>query len=254
MSHSEISRAYARVQQIIFQYLSMGYNPTSEEIQRAYYGEDFDLDSTLQSSIIYGCITRGREIAIKRLDLDINSDKFSSETEWIKTYEAELCKREKEKEEYKEFWIEIKKGRFGKEARRESEEVLEEMPSFAIYFKRKTLQYAKEGACLITPSMDTPFTRGTKRWFIPSWFRWNIREIDQYKKTLKAFRTQLKRGITTKVALPSGVSLKKALAIETVTRASLIDKTVWTCPKCSAPNLDSSEVCGICGTKKSEED
>lgn len=253
MSHSEISRAYARVQQIILEYLSMGYNPTLEDIQKAYYSEDFRRDSSLQCSIIYGSIIRGRETAIKRLDLDVNSDTFVSEIEWIKTYEAKLCNGEIDKEEYKEFWTEIKDGRFGEEARRESEEILEEIPSFAIYFRKKILQYAKEGACLIIPTMKTPFTRGTKRWFIPSWFRWNIREIDLYKRTLKAFRTQLKRGIVTRVALPSGMSLEKALTIETVTRASLIDKTVWTCPKCSARNLDSSKVCGICGTEKSEE-
>lgn len=67
---------------------------------------------------------------------------------------------------------------------------------------------------------------------------------------MKILYTQLKRGIKTKVLLPSGVSLEETIKYGTVIEAALRDTTSWTCPKCAARNIAENDKCAICKTEK----
>lgn len=243
-------RGHSRIQEIIFEYLRSGYNPTLREIQSAYYVDDVNFDSIDQNQTIYGSIMLGRETALKRLDLDMGLLDTNQEVVHISHYEPDECMKVCQTDDYKEFHDMLIGGRFGKDVMRESEEILDQIPSFAIWFYRKMWQYAKEGACFIIPISKRRWKRSG--WYVPSWFLWNIREIDQYKNTVKILRRQLTRGMTTRLALPSGTQLSEALDWTSPIKAALEDRTSWICQRCTARNLGTSENCSICGTPKPE--
>jgi len=67
---------------------------------------------------------------------------------------------------------------------------------------------------------------------------------------VKILYTQLKRGIKTKVLLPSGVPLEETIKYGTVIEAAIRDTTSWICPKCGARNIAENNKCAICKKEK----
>jgi hypothetical protein len=97
-------------------------------------------------------------------------------------------------------------------------------PAIAVISERKVKEFSKEGNNFLTATGGPDL-----KWYIPSWWSWNIREYKLYNRTVRILYTQLNRGVKTKVLLPSGVPLEEALAYRTVIQAALRDTTSWKC-------------------------
>jgi ribosomal protein L40E len=242
-----VRRFFPEVQRIITEFFKLGVDPTIHQIQQALYNADFNPDSKQQRDIVYGCIMCGRENVIKMWDAYVSDPQFVKDIQYAMTYRSEEVEKQRGSKEFREFNTELEDGKFGKDSD-EIKESLEYYLAVAIIFENKMLEYSKASNNFIIASGGQD-----SQWFIPSFWKWNIREFHLYTRSLKILRRQLLRGIRTKVLLPSGQPIEKALGYETVVRAALEDKTVWTCPSCSARNLDSSEFCRICGSDKPEE-
>lgn len=187
---------------------------------------------------------KGRENVIILWEAYAKSDQFTKDLELIENYRTEDIEKQIDSKEFRDFHWQLHSGRFGKETR-EIVETLEHYPAIANIFQDKMFEYSKTGNNFIIASYGKE-----SQWYIPTFWTWNIREFKLYTRTLKILRRQLARGVKTKVLLPSGQPIEKVLLVETVVRASLEDKTVWVCPNCTARNLESSNICSICGTDK----
>jgi len=243
----KISRAYVEVQNMITKYLEKGIHPSTDLLKQAYYDAKYVKDSRVQQETIYGCIVRGRENVIKLWDLYLLEDggkTFLKDLAYTEAYEPEECGKELITEDFSKFHWELQNGRFGKDTK-VIKHNLGHFPAIAIIFERKTKEFSKKGHNFLTA------TGGTNSvWYIPSYWTWNIREYKLYNRTVKILYTQLKRGIKTKVLLPSGVSLEETIKYGTVIEAALRDTTSWICPKCGARNIAENAKCAICKEEK----
>lgn len=245
---SEVERFFVQVQGIISSFFEKGKRPTINTIQLATYGRKYNSDSRTQKQIVYGCITRGREYAIKQWNQYVESKEFVNDVTYIDHYEPVEIKNQIDSDDFRDFHSELQYGKFGEETE-EIRENLGQFPAVAIVFDRRIQEYSKTGNNFIIPRV----VKGSKvhwQWFIPSFWRWNIRECKLYGRSLKVLMNQLERGRNTRVLLPSGQPIQKALEVGTVLKASLEDKTVWTCPNCTARNLGTTTNCAICETAK----
>jgi len=239
-----VRRAFVEVQRIITDFFERGIHPTTQQIQSALYGSTYNPDSSIQNKVVYSCITRGRGNVITMWDNYVQGGTFIKDVAYVQYYEDEEMKKQVESEEFSEFHLSLQDGRFG----RDTEEIIKSLgqyPAVATIFGRRIREYSKAGNNFVIASYGRE-----SRWFIPSWWIWNIREYNLYRRSLKILRMQLNRGVRTKVLLPSGQPIEKALDYETVVRAALEDKTVWSCPKCKIRNLGIRDNCVICGITK----
>jgi hypothetical protein len=239
----KIGRFFIEVQTVITSFFERGIDPTSDQIQVAVYGSKYNSDSVSQRDTVYGCIIRGRENVIKMWDGYVRGD-FGKDVAYIEYYEPDAWKKQVGSDDFTQFHLSLHDGRFGKDTE-ELKKNLGSFPAVATVFERKMREYSKAGNNFIIASYGN-----NSKWFIPSWWIWNIRDYNLYKRSLKILIRQLDRGIKTKVLLPSGQPIAKALDYETVIRAALEDRTVWTCPKCTARNLGTTINCAVCGTAK----
>ena len=236
---SLISRAYARVQEIVSQYLNNGYNPTTREIQQAYYGNQYSSDSSTQYSTIYGCIQRGRKAAIEKWSQYLGSKEFWYDLNKIRYQAENECEDVNKKEEWKEYLDRLDRDGIL------SEDLLEVLPAFEVLFEHKMYEFSDEGTNFIITS-GNPF-QGESRWIRPSRAGWNIREEDLYKRSLKVLGTQFRRGLQTQVQLTSGESLRRTLEYTQPIKAALEDGNSWMCSHCHARNVGDASECAICG-------
>ena len=240
----EISRAYPLVQDMITKYIKQSIAMTTQLLQQAFYGQNYDADSKVQWETVYGCFVRGRDNVIKMWDMYLQDQSFFSDLAYVQNYEAKKCEDQLKTLDFDEFYYNLQAGKFGKE----TQDILKnlgEYPAVAILFERKMKEYSEGGNNFLTA------TYGKRSvWFIPSFWRWNIREFKLYRRTLNILRTQLKRGRETQVLLPSGISIPRILEYETVVRAALEDGTAWECSKCGARNLSQNPKCAICHTPR----
>lgn len=240
----EVSRAHPLVQDIITKYIEQSIPITTQLLQQAFYRKNYDTDSKIQGETIYGCIVRGRDNVIKMWDIYLQGQSFFSDLIYVQNYEAKECERQLKTLDFDEFYYDLQRGKFGKDTTIILRN-LGEYPAVAILFERKMKEYSKAGNNFLTA------TYGMRSvWFIPSFWRWNIREFKLYRRTLNILRTQLKRGRETKVLLPSGIPIPRVLEYETVVRAALEDGTAWQCSKCGARNLSQNPKCVICHTPR----
>ena len=239
----KISRAYVEVQNIITKYLEKGVHPSTDLLKQAYYSDKYDKDSREQQETIYGCIIRGRENVIKLWDLYL-LDTFQKDLSHTEFYEPEECGKELITENFSKFHSELQNGKFGKDTK-VIKQNLGHFPAIAIIFQRKMKEFSKKGHNFLTATGGKDSV-----WRIPSFWAWNIREYKLYNRTVRILYTQLKRGIKTKVLLPSGVPLEETIKYGTVIEAALRDTTSWTCPKCGAKNIAENDKCAICKTEK----
>jgi len=243
----KIARAYVEVQNIIMKYLEKGLHPSTDLLKQAYYATKYDKDSRQQQNTIYGCIVRGRENVIKLWDLYLLEDggkAFLKDLAYTEVYEPEECGKALITEDFNKFYWELQNGKFGKDTK-VIKQNLGHFPAIAIIFERKMKELSKKGHNFLTATSGS-----NSVWYIPSFWAWNIREYKLYNRTVKILYTQLKRGIKTKVLLPSGVSLEETIKYGTVIEAALRDTTSWICQKCGARNIAENEKCAICKTEK----
>jgi len=243
----KISRAYVEVQNMITKYLEKGIHPSTDLLKQAFYGDKYDKDSREQQETIYGCIIRGRETVIKLWDLyllDSGGKTFLKDVAYTEVYEPEECGKELITEDFSKFHLELQNGKFGKDT-----EVIKQnlghFPAIAVILGRKMKFFSKKGHNFLTATGGKDSV-----WYIPSYWAWNIREYKLYNRTVKILYTQLRRGIKTKVLLPSGVPLEEAIKYGTIIEAALRDTTSWACPKCGARNIAENDKCAICKTEK----
>jgi len=239
----KISRAYVEVQNMITKYLEKGIHPSTDLLKQAFYGDKYAKDSRKQQETIYGCIIRGRETVIKLWDLYL-LETFLKDVTYTEYNEPEECGKELITEDFSKFHSELLNGKFGKDTK-VIKQNLGHFPAIAVIFERKMKEFSKKGHNFLTATLGP-----NSVWYIPSYWAWNIREYKLYNRTVKILYTQLKRGIKTKVLLPSGVSLEETIKYGTVIEAALRDTTSWICPKCGARNIAENEKCAICKTEK----
>lgn len=239
----EVRRFFVEVQGIITSFFKQGMEPTTSKIQATIYGSKYNSDSRVQREVVYGCITRGRENAIKMWNAYVHGD-FNKDVAYVQYYEPEEMKKQTESDDFTDFHLKLHDGRFGKDTE-EIKKSLGWFPAVATVFHKRIREYSKAGNNFVITRYGAKST-----WFIPSFWTWNIRDYNLYKRSLRILRRQLDRGIQTKVLLPSGQPIEKALDLETIVRATLEDKTVWTCPKCKVRNLGTISLCAVCGTPK----
>lgn len=238
------------VQNILFTLLSKGETPTTRELQQAYFGVDYNSDSVSQIGLIRTSITHGRELAYKQISDAVDDPNHQSEVIDIAHYEQAECMAVEGTEGWNNFHDNLIDGKLGPEARKHRRELLEVIPAYSLWFSRKLWELAKSGACMIIP-IDIRRGWGKQaKWHLPSWFAWNDRELDQYRRSIDRIRTQFNRGIKTRVALPSGDTMQKALAYTSPIQAAIEDGTSWFCARCSARNLGVDTACSICNTTK----
>lgn len=248
---SEILRAYPFIQQILNEYFAQGISPSTALIQRAYYRSDYNSDSKFQRKIIYGCIEQGRENAIDILVKDYFDKEgeggFISDLAYLQFYEPEKKDAEMQTQDYQTFMEILRGGGFGPEEQ-EIMKDLKDYPEIAILWKEKIKEIARKGHNFVIST-----GRGIKStWIRASFWLWNIRERGQYLQTLKRLKRQLERGVRTKMLLPTGVPLAKALGYTTTVKAALVDGMAWNCPKCGVRNIAESDTCVICNTPRSK--
>jgi len=241
---SEITRAYPLMQDMITKYLEQGIPLTTQLLQEAFYRENFDADSKIQRETIYGCIVRGRDNVIKMWAAYLEGQSFHLDLAYVQNYQDKECKDQFKTLDFDEFYYNLQRGKFGKDTSIILKN-LGDFPAVAILFERKMKEYSKVGTNFLTASYGKK-----SHWFIPSFWRWNIREYRLYRRTLHILRTQLDRGKATKVLLPSGIPIPRVLEYETVVRAALEDGTAWECSKCGARNLSQNPNCVICRTTR----
>jgi len=234
-----VTRAFARVQEIISEYLNAGYNPTTHEILQAYYRDQYDPDSSSQYDTIYQCIRRGRRLAIKKWEEYLRTRGFWADLQRALIHMGEEIEESTRSEEWRDYIANLT------ERSVISDDVLELLPALEFLFEQKMYQFSEEGTNFII-SIGDPFRRQS-RWYRPSRSGWNIRELDLYKRTLKTINTQIERGIVTHVITGSGDSLRRVLKYTQPIVASLEDGTSWVCNHCSSRNIGEANFCAICG-------
>lgn len=247
---SEVLKAYSFVQEIMNEKFEQGVNPSTKDIQQAYFEEYFNPDSKKQESVICKCIERGRTKALQLLINYFEKDGeggLMSDWHYLKYYEPEKGKAEMKTEGFKSFMEYVHSGGFSKDEN-EIIEALPDYPELAILFNRKVIEIAKGGHNIVIST-----GRGSKStWVRATLWAWYIRDFKEYQKSFQRLVTQLKRGIATKLRLPTGESLEKVLEYTTPIKAALSDGTAWKCPNCGVQNVAENKKCVICGSPQSK--
>lgn len=244
----EVRRAYPMVQKTIGLFLARGISPSTALIQQQTFEVDYNPDSRNQRRIIYGCIERGRANAVELWNLYIDKpgvEGFTSELAYLQYYEPEKRALELKSEDFQEFLGELHSGGFGK-----NEKAiiggLSDYPEIAILWDKKMQRFSILGHNFLISTDKGP----KSTWILPSFWLWCIREHGLYLQTLTQLKRQLERGKKTKMLLPTGISLDKALDWTTPIKAALLDGTTWKCAHCSIRNDAEKVQCVICGTSR----
>lgn len=240
---SLIGRIYADVQIYITDRLGGNQYPTTSEIIRQIFGGSANLDSRTQRDAVYGAITRGRDVAIAKMDNYLDSAQYYQDLAEIEYYANNLIDEQEASSDYAEFYSELHMGRFGDK----TSLIKGNLRSFALIaalWSRRLAEYSQEGTNLVIPTYGRD-----SAWFIPSWWRWAIRETDLYIRTLKIVEKQLERGSKTKMLTASGQPISKAIGYIQSTRALLEDGSAWECG-CGMMNPGAANYCSNCGEPK----
>jgi len=240
---STIGRIYADVQSFITQRIEEGKPPTTIDIQKHIFKEDFNEDSRMQKDSVYGAIVRGRDTGLIDMDVYFESDQFSKDLSEVEYYANKLIDEQEKSSDYAEFFTELHMGRFGTETDLIKGN-LREFALIAVLWDRKLAEISKGSKNIIIATYGR-----YSAWRLPSLWRWAIRETDLYLRTLLIVEKQFKRGIRTKVAMLPGTPIQKALGYTESARAALTDGTSWTC-ECDMINPESANFCSNCGKPK----
>jgi hypothetical protein len=136
------------------------------------------------------------------------------------------------------------RGKFG-EHTSDIKKFYEEYAHIAALWQIKLNEFSEQGKNLVIASYGRHST-----WKIPSWWRWAIREIDLFKRSLDIIVYQLQRGEKGQLLLPSGKPISKALGYVDSTKALVENGTSWECENCKMTNSGTANFCSNCGKKK----
>lgn len=243
-SSSGIGRFFTEVQRLITEWWKAGQRITTKALQFAVFESNYDPDSSYQVRTIRGCVERGRQQAITLWGEYLASDDFLRDGEELRHYRPDEIEKAMDSDDFVDFAYELNRGRFGN-GTTDIRKHLEEYGIIARLFTIKLKEFSKAGNNLVVA------TGGAEsEWFIPTFWRWCIRDYKLYLRTIQTLHMQLERGRTTKLLLPSGEPLEKALALTGVTRAALEDGTAWECPRCQLRNPGTHDRCANCNTPK----
>jgi len=238
------SRVYDDVQTFLTECSRAGVAPTIQDIGKAIYKDDYDPDSRYQRDAVYKAIYEGRILALNAWDEFCRSPDFSKELEKIEYYEPSLAEAEFKGDDYANFNTYLYRGKFG-EMTGELKKFSNEYSYIAALWRRKHKEISETKKMnLIVSSYGKNAT-----WSIPSWWKWAVREINLFKRSFKMIKTQLERGESAKLLLPSGQPLSKAIGYVDSARALVEDESSWTCG-CGMRNPQEANFCSNCGGKK----
>lgn len=237
-----VTQIYRDVQIYLTQKFAEGKPPTTFEIQRHVFTNDFNPDSRKQRDAVYFCIQHGRVDAIQALQdywESQESDTDNAEAE----YYSDFIEEQSKKPSYGKFYADACQGKFG-EISNSIKNNMDAHCLIAHNFEKKLQEFSKNGLNFVIADYGKD-----SRWRIPEYWEWGIRERALYIRSLRILEKQLTRGIETKMLLPTGKSLDKALGYAGSTRALIEDGTSWTCI-CGMENLSAANFCSNCGKAK----
>jgi len=202
---SKVSRIYDKVQNLIYDFVKQGLQPTTQQLQQMIYGDVFNPDSRTQRETIYKCIMLGRDKAIDLWNAYLEENTFLQDIVYIDTYEPETIKKELGSDDFHEFYWEYQNKRFGEDTEIIAKS-LDIYPATAVLFNRKMALFSEQGHSFLISSCGNKAS-----WYIPTWWIWNIRDFELYRRTLRILMNQFKRGQQTKLLLPSAIPIEKLL-------------------------------------------
>lgn len=217
--------------------------PTTIEIQKEVFEENYEFDSRSQRDAVYGSITRGRDNAIIGWESYTSDPQFLKDLAEIEYYANELIDEQEKSGDYAEFYRELYAGRFADKTDLIKGH-LREFALIAVLWDRKLKELSKQGMNLVISSYGSQ-----ARWKIPSFWKWAIRETNLYIRFLKIVQGQIERGIKTKVGALPGTLPHKAIGYTQSAQAALTDGTSWEC-ECEMINLGTANFCSNCGKPK----
>jgi len=232
------------IQNTLTNELQLGRQPSSQYLQERCFGAEYDKDSRYQTEVVYNAIQRGRDAAIELWDAHVQEGGLLEDIKNIVDTQPERIEEELSSEDFKDFQEYILKN----ESDTHKANLLKEQghhPAIAISFYDKMQQYSKQKTNFVIPTCGR-----NSQWFIPTFWRWNIREYDLYQRTIETIGRQLERGRKTKVLLPSKLPITTALNYRTNLQATIADGTSWKCPNCGAHNIETMTQCTICETPR----
>lgn len=183
----------------------------------------------------------GRDTALDLWELYIRTPQYVKDLAEVEYYKHEEMNRQRQSEDYGEFYTELHMGRFGDKTHVITVH-LNEFVLIAAVFRNKMLEYSAQGHNLVIANYGP-----NSVWFIPSWWKWGIREMDLYIRTVSILEMRLKRGISTKMLTASGVPLEKAIGYTDSIKGILEDGLAWQC-ECGMVNSASANFCSNCGS------
>lgn len=236
-------RIYPEVQNFITERMYQKSPPRTSEIIRHVFGDQTNQDSRIQRDAVYQAITRGRDLALAKMELYLESNEYYQDLAEIEYYASDLIDQQETSADYADFFSELHMGRFGDK----TDLIKGNLRPFALIaalWERKLQEYSEKGMNLVIASYGKD-----SGWFIPSWWKWATRETDLYLRSLKIVEKQLKRGSGTKMLTASGQPISKAIGYVGSARALLEDGASWSC-QCGMMNPGSANYCSNCGEAK----
>jgi len=232
------------IQNILTGYLSQGVEPTTKQLQERHFGVNYDPDSRYQYEVVLGAIERGRSNAINQWEQYVKSNDLIEHINKINDETPERIEEELNSKDFEQFKKIILNGDIIENKRAALKE-LGGNPVIAVVFNDKVHDYSRQKNNLVISTYGK-----NASWSLPSFWAWNIREYNLYYRSIEVLAERLRRGIITKVLLPSKQPIKKALEYQTNIRAIITDGTSWRCDNCGAHNIDSMTQCTICQTPR----
>lgn len=237
------SAIYDEVQVFLTECNKIKVAPTLQNIGKHVFKDDYNPDSRYQRDAIYEALYLGRNIALNSWREYCKTSDFNKDIEEIEFYHPEKVLEEFKTEDFGEFNRELYRGTFNAytDTLKKNENVYGHI---AVLWRKKLSEFSALGQNLVIASYGK-----TSTWHSPSFWKWAIREVELFKRTLNIIKMQLNRGEETKIALPSGKPFSKALGYVSSTKALIEDSTSWTC-KCGMINIESANFCSNCGQPK----
>lgn len=232
------------IQHLLTNYLSQGIEPTTSQLQERHFGVNYDPDSRYQYEVVLGAIERGRTNAIKQWEQYVKSEELIEHINSIVEETPERIEEELNSKDFDKFKEIILNGSIIENKAAALKE-LGGNPVIAVVFTDKIQDYSRQKNNLVIS------TYGKKAsWSLPTFWAWNIREYNLYYRSIEVLAERLRRGIITKVLLPSKQPVQKALEYQTNIRAVITDGTSWRCSNCGAHNIENMTQCTICQTPR----
>lgn len=239
-----IRRIRPILQSKLSEYLRSGYNPTTEELVQSVFDSEYKKDSRIQRDTIYFALLIIRDEAIKAWENYVVTPQYFSDLSQIEYYQQNKVEETFATNDFALFYIDLMQGKF-RDKTKEFKEYTKEFGHIAVLWDIKMKEFLNRGICLVIAEYGKK-----SKWYIPTFWSWARRDTDLYIRTLNILKNQLERGKNTKIGLPSGERIERALEYTGSLKALIKDGTSWIC-ECKMVNPQEANYCSNCGKSKS---